>query len=116
MKSILLSFMLYCGLMANPERTTPFIGKWHNVSKNAAIKEIVFYPDNNVRFSNGTYAFNQYYSLSPDKKDADHSFKGFFRIVNVGKLLKESKVAIMMLKQDLMEIKIDEEVIVLKKD
>ena len=115
MKSIFLSFVLYVGLLTNSNRPSPFLGKWHNVSKSSAIKEVVFYPDNNVRLSNSTYAFNQWYGLSPDST-GPNKFNGVFREINVGKLVKESKVSLRLLKPDLMELVIDDKKVILRKD
>lgn len=115
MKSMFLSFVLYYGLLANADQP-PFLGKWHNVSKSSAIEEVVFFPDNNVRLSNDTYAFHQRYSLSPTNIGTDNSFNGVFRIVNLGKLVKESKVNLRLLEKDLMELQIDDKKIVLKKN
>lgn len=114
MKSIFLSFVLYFGLLANTDQL-PFLGKWQNVSKSSAIEEIVFLPNHNVILSNGNYAFNQRYILSPVNSDTYNSFNGVFRAINVGKLVKESKVNLRLLEKDLMELEIDDKKIILRK-
>lgn len=116
MKSIFLSFVLYYGLFTNSGHPAPFLGKWHNVSKASTIEEVVFYPNNNVKLSNNTYALNQWYGLSPDSIEPDKSFNGVFRIINVSRLVKESKVSIRLLKQDVMELKIDDKKMIFRKE
>ena len=116
MKSIFLSFVLYFGLLNNSDRPAPFLGKWHNVSKASAIEEVVFYPNSNVRLSNSTYAFNQWYGLSEDSTGSERSNKGVFKSINVGKLVKESKVSLRLLEPDLMELMIDNKKLILRKD
>jgi len=116
MKTIFLSFVLSLGLVVNSDRPAPFLGKWHNVSKTSAIEKVIFYPDNNVRLSNSTYSFNQWYSLSQEVIGSNTLYKGVFKSINVGKLVKESKVSLRLLNTDLMELMIDDKKFLLRKD
>lgn len=116
MKSIFLSVVFSCSLFASPDRPASFLGKWHSISKVSAIEEVVFYPDNIVRLSDYRYAFHQRYFLSPDSSKPEGSFKGVFQVINVGKLVKESKVDLRLLEKDVMELSINEKKMILKKD
>ncbi|WP_199121224.1 hypothetical protein [Pedobacter sp. ASV28] len=115
MKSIFLSIFFCCSLLTGYSEKAPFVGKWRNVSKTSTIQEVVFFPDNNVKLSSNTHAFLQRYSLSPNK-DNKEEFNGVFRMINVGKIVKESKVSLKFLESDLMELNLNEKRLILKRD
>ncbi|RYF15980.1 MAG: hypothetical protein EOO42_16770 [Flavobacteriales bacterium] len=114
MKTTFLAFIFWLGMLSNHGSSTPYVGKWHNVSSTAAIQEVLFFPGHSVKFSNRTYSLLQRYSISA-VNEGSNKFVGFFEVVNVGKVVKKSSVELNFLENDLMELTIDGKKLILKK-
>lgn len=114
MKTTFLAIIFSLGIISNLRKSTPYLGKWHNVANSSSIKEVSFFPDHQVTFSNQTFSIQQQYSLS--SHEGNHNrFTGFFEIINMGKIVKKSSVEMKFLEDDLMELKIDNKKLILKR-
>ena len=114
MKITFLAIIFSLGVISNRDNPAPYIGKWHNISSTSPIKEVLFFPDNKVKFSNSTYSMLQRYSLS-SPEGQDNRFTGLFEVINVGKLVKKSSVELNILGDNLIELQIDGKKLILKK-
>ena len=114
MKVLFLAFVFYHGLVGDFANVSPYVGKWYNVSKTSPIKEVSFLSDQNVKFSNNIYTVLQTYTLRPTAVDHNR-FVGVFRLLNKGKIVKQSRVDLKLLANDLMELNIDDKRLVLRK-
>jgi len=114
MKTTFLAVIFTVGIIFGRNNHAPYIGKWHNTSSTSSIKEIVFFPDKNVKFSNCTSSMLQRYSLLSSEENKN-KFTGFFEIINAGKIAKKSPVGLMFLENDIIELQIDGKKLLLKK-
>jgi hypothetical protein len=114
MKTTFLAIIFSLGIISGHDNLAPYIGKWRNVSSNSSIKEVLFFPNHNVRFSNQTSSMLQRYSLS-SSGGSDNRFTGFFEVINVGKTAKKSFVELTFLEDNMIELQIDGKKLILKK-
>lgn len=114
MKTTFLAIIFSFGMISSHNNLAPYIGKWRNISSNSSIKEVLFFPNHNVRFSNRTSSMLQRYSLS-STEGSDDRFTGFFEVFNVGKIAKKSSVELTFLEDDMIELQIDGKKLILKK-
>jgi len=91
MKTTFLAIIFSFGMIFSHNNLTPYLGKWRNISSTSPIKEVLFFPDHNVKFSGQTSSMLQRYSLS-SSAGADKRFTGFFEVINVGKIARKSAV------------------------
>jgi len=114
MKTTFLAIIFSFGMISSHNNFAPYVGKWRNISSTSPIKEVLFFPNHNVKFSGLTSSMLQRYSLSSSSK-ADNRFTGFFEVINVGKIAKKSTVELTFLEDDIIELQIDGKKLILKK-
>jgi len=114
MKTTFLAIIFSFGMISSHNNLTPYLGKWCNTSSTSSIKEVLFFPDHNVKFSNQTSSMLQKYSLS-SSEGTDKRFTGYFEIINFGKIAKKSAVELIFLEDHIIQLQIDGKKLILKK-
>lgn len=114
MKTTFLAIIFSFGIISSHNNLAPYVGKWRNISSTSPVKEVLFFPDHNVKFSNQTSSMLQRYSLS-SSAGADNRFTGFFEVITIGKTVKKSAVELIFLEDDIIELQIDGKKLILKK-